>query len=723
MPPIPYRRIYMYDMKRIFCVIIFFVHVCFVSAQVNDTITIKEVVVTADKRLVKRLDDRIVVDASQIRKGCTSLYDLLRFVPYVRVDGDVIQIAGKEEVKVMFNGRMKNISPDYLVTLLKSYSASSTDKIEIITRPGAKYDSEGKYGILNFITSAKSNYIGGEIADELSYAECWKNDVHVTLNDNTDRLTMTANAGWTYGTRHYTESNDKYYPDEIQCQNTFYTSLSNEYTATAVIDYQLDSMSVLSADVSYIHHRGKRDVSSNMDIVGMGGNVISLGSSETSQVSPGHNFNASIYADRIWSEKKKITWITDVFNFRDIVDANFFSESSPLNPDNEPVVINRFRNHGEIHTHGFSSALDYDFSLPWTIYGSMGVKAVQSRTSNTNTYDYSTLPVNNDAIDYHENIYSGFLLLEKTVSSLNMHVGGRLELTHAKIYPQNESGTTKKYWHFFPDISFSYNLSNKTSLQTGIYGGMERPGLRQMNPFSIYLTQYSKSMGNPTLNPSHYYKYWLEGDFTIKDCTLTCELHYVHDKNLIAQVTEMDDVNTIAVTRWENACHEENWGGTVMLYYGSLRWLRLFLAASANYTINSSNNIFSLPTQRAMTGGLLGNLNFVFDKHGHSTGYLSFTYDSKQKKSISTINSKCSLNCGVNFSLLNERLSLGLRLQNVIANKHSGTSYSNSGMYMTFNNDYNYFTVSLSACYLFGKTKKNKDRIHGSDDVKERFFQ
>lgn len=52
--PIPYRRIYMYDMKRIFCVIIF-------------------------------------------------------FVPYVRVDGDVIQIAGKEEVKVMFNGRMKNI--------------------------------------------------------------------------------------------------------------------------------------------------------------------------------------------------------------------------------------------------------------------------------------------------------------------------------------------------------------------------------------------------------------------------------------------------------------------------------------------------------------------------------------------------------------------------------------------------------------------------------------
>ena len=44
------------------------------------------------------------------------MYDMKRifcviifFVPYVRVDGDVIQIAGKEEVKVMFYGRMKNI--------------------------------------------------------------------------------------------------------------------------------------------------------------------------------------------------------------------------------------------------------------------------------------------------------------------------------------------------------------------------------------------------------------------------------------------------------------------------------------------------------------------------------------------------------------------------------------------------------------------------------------
>ncbi|NLI35597.1 MAG: hypothetical protein GX416_03625 [Bacteroidales bacterium] len=134
--------------------------------QKDTVITLKEVVVKANKRLIKYEAGQYTVDATLLRKGKINLVDLLSSVPGIIVTDKDIKILGRNDLKVMFNGRIKKIPKDELIGMLKSYEASNVKKIEVIKDPGAKYDAEGNYGILNIITEKKDNYIGGELSDE-----------------------------------------------------------------------------------------------------------------------------------------------------------------------------------------------------------------------------------------------------------------------------------------------------------------------------------------------------------------------------------------------------------------------------------------------------------------------------------------------------------------------------------------------------------------------------
>ena len=385
----------------------------------DTVIALKEVVVKAKKRLIKYEAGQYTVDATLLRKGKINLVDLLSSVPGIIVTDKDIKILGRNDLKVMFNGRIKRIPKDELIGILKSYEASNVKKIEVIKDPGAKYEAEGNYGILNIITEKKDNYIGGELSDEILYCQKWKNASRLNLNYNYKRFTSSFNAGWTYGKTRYTESGNSYFTGLTRKSSSSYAPKANDYNLTGSIDYMIDSLSTVSLEASYIDAYTKEMGTNEEKSYSTADAFLGKSHSLSSSATPRKNLNMSFYIDRNWHNYNKISLIMDLFRYRN--DKNYLFNSRYYNNDNMPNDSTDYlADTSKAHLNGFSSALDYEGLLPWNIKFMTGAKAAFSKTDDNLHYDYSTLPVQNDIFSYTENVYAGYAILKKSFGQFSM---------------------------------------------------------------------------------------------------------------------------------------------------------------------------------------------------------------------------------------------------------------------------------------------------------------
>jgi len=690
------------------------------TSKKDTVITLKEVVVKANKRLIKYEAGQYTVDATLLRKGKINLVDLLSSVPGIIVTDKDIRILGRNDLKVMFNGRIKKIPKDELIGMLKSHEASNVKKIEVIKDPGAKYDAEGNYGILNIITEKKDNYIGGELSDEILYCQKWKNASHLNLNYNHKRFTSSFNAGWTYGKTRYTESSYDYFTDLTRKNSSYHVPKANDYNLTGSIDYMIDSLSTVSLEASYIDTYTKEMGTNEEKSYSAADAFLGKSLSLSNTANPRKNLNMSFYIDRNWDNHNKISLIMDLFRYRN--DKNYLFNSRYYNNDNMPNDSTDYlADTSKAHLNGFSSALDYEGLLPWNIKLMTGAKAALSKTDDNLHYDYSTLPVQNDIFSYTENVYAGYAILKKSFGQFSMKVGGRYEYTHTKLEPQEGQATDKNYGRFFPNVHLTYSLEGGSSFDLGINSGTTRPNIKTVNPFIFYISPYSTSKGNPAIEPSHYINLRLNNNFVFRGGEFSAEFAYYKEYKSIAQVQQMDAKKGISAEQWQNAYDLEGGCCDLNLYYSQLSWVKMTVLGELAYNKSSSNSIYSLQSEKSLIPFLYGYFNFIFDKQSNLTGYITANISGRKKDVTGTLNSTYDTSCGLAYSCMKNRLTLKLGVMHLFASKIRGIGYSNDGMSMRFKNNYAPMTISFGASFNFGKDIKSKSRQHSNRDIENRF--
>lgn len=111
-----------------------------------------EIVLSTNQSTLRNKIDRKVYAANEFEsaKGGTAV-DLIRNIPSINIDGlGQISVRGTSGFVILLNN--KPIQSD-VQSLLNQLPANSIKKIEVITSPSAKYDAEGKAGIINILTS------------------------------------------------------------------------------------------------------------------------------------------------------------------------------------------------------------------------------------------------------------------------------------------------------------------------------------------------------------------------------------------------------------------------------------------------------------------------------------------------------------------------------------------------------------------------------------------
>lgn len=126
------------------------------SIQVVENITTLEQVVIKDQGQDQIKIDKQIYKAAQFEaaKGGTAI-DVLKNMPSVTVNAEgEIRLRGSTGFLVLING--KAVLTD-VNTVLSQIPANSVENIEIITAPSAKYDADGKSGIINITTKKGSD--------------------------------------------------------------------------------------------------------------------------------------------------------------------------------------------------------------------------------------------------------------------------------------------------------------------------------------------------------------------------------------------------------------------------------------------------------------------------------------------------------------------------------------------------------------------------------------
>ena len=110
-----------------------------------------EIEITGEKINTIHKVDRQVFSASQFQaaQGGTAT-DVLKNMPGVSVDGEgQLSVRGTKGFVVLLNGKPIQSAPEMILGQL---AANAIENVEIITAPSAKYDPEGKAGIINIVT-------------------------------------------------------------------------------------------------------------------------------------------------------------------------------------------------------------------------------------------------------------------------------------------------------------------------------------------------------------------------------------------------------------------------------------------------------------------------------------------------------------------------------------------------------------------------------------------
>ena len=129
--------------------------------------TLKDVVVTAQQKLVETKIDKIVFNAeNDVTSQGGVATDILKKVPQVNIDADGnVELAGSSSVRFLIDGKPSTAFGSNITDVLQSIPASQIKSIEVITNPGAKYDAQGLGGIINIILKkSRVNGVNGNVS-------------------------------------------------------------------------------------------------------------------------------------------------------------------------------------------------------------------------------------------------------------------------------------------------------------------------------------------------------------------------------------------------------------------------------------------------------------------------------------------------------------------------------------------------------------------------------
>ena len=600
--------------------------------------------------------------------------------------------------------------------------ASNIQRIEVITIPPAKYDSEGLTGIINIITVKKiTDGYSGNIGIAYKFPNGPRS--YGAFNFKSGKFSLTAYGGWNeYNTPHTTFSNYRQSnypaPSTIDQTGSAETQSKQGYISTQ-FSYEIDSLNLISAIVGYNGnnaHRTGSEYTSQIDTIHHTYQLDNDGSSHQHGYDLGLDYQLSFKRN-----KGQLLSFSYRYSSTDYNQLNALSASDLLNYD-----LPDYNQNNQSGTNEHTVQLDYEQPLrKLDIEG--GIKAIlRNNFSNYTVEDQNPSgnflpdPDNSDHFTYQQDVYSIYNSYQLNLKKWTIKGGLRLERTTIDAnFSQGGALSLPDYSNLVPSIAIQDKLTQFTSLNLGYTERIQRPGIMQLNPYIDQQNPEFITYGNPDLKPEVNHVISLNyGVFN--NTSVNAGLSYSFSNNTIQYISTLG-VDGITRGTYKNIGQNNNLEADLNINYPISQRINLNLNAQASYVMLKGYADSILYSKKAFIGN--GNLyiSYKFD-HNWRAGF-NFQYYSP----AITLQGASSPYYYTSFSFSKSIFKQKLNISGSVSNPYLKYlnykyTYTDPRFTQVTHNDIVYRRFNIGLNYRFGKlkdgsVKKNKKSVE-NDDIK-----
>lgn len=679
------------------------------SQTEKDTVKQKEieaVTVIAKKPTVENKADRTVFNVanSSILAGNTT-WDVLRMTPLVSIDNNDIVKAEGESVTVYINDRKSVFTGKELKDYLASIPADNLMKIEVITSPSSRYETQGS--VINIVLKKRDDEgLKGSVS--LTNSQSTKNSQYSNFNLNYHKknFTQTLTGGYSDNTNinKNHQINTLYANNavtDIETENT-YKGKGKSFSSTS--EFEMDEKNNIGLVVEYYGNRNNS--SAQADGVNFLGNIFQDSYIQNRNTLGSANFLGTNFFYKYYDkEKNKILDINIGNNYSSNDTTNDFIKTvstSPIPEETRIVGNNQNRNY----------YLKIDYTTPLgKSGGNLEVGGKMDFSNNVNPNNYFNLNNNiwefdSNSFHYSDNINSVYANYSKTFfKKLETRIGLRYEYINFKI--KQDGGNIEKtdsYGTFLPNLLLKYSFSDNYNLTLDYRHNIWRPWWTEFNPFPMPDDSGMYSRGNMDLKPNPSDRISLKFG-VLKKYFISANYWF----------SNQDYWETYVVENGKTISTQDNFTGKSQKYslYANTNQtflknkLNINLGIGLNYTDNSDFNEKNNLNAKSYFTNLNASSNIsytnLFNKNININGWVNvFTQNNGN-----SYGEKASVFHSISITKLfpANQMEASIRLNNIFQRPgFTGTTYSPIGTFWN-SNKWDWYGVSLTFIKRFGNQK------------------
>jgi iron complex outermembrane recepter protein len=690
-----------------------------------------EVDITAIKRPFEFKGGNITVNVedSPLAIG-NSVYDLLSRTPGVRVDNENISIQGRTGVAIYIDDRRQPFSGQQLINLLRSMSASSVEKLEIIRNPSAKYDAAGTGGIIN-ITMKRLRITGTSGTAGYTYSKGYAstNNANFSLNYKGRHLSLFSSIEGYEGTLSNTYELIKTIPDGAESITLH--SLARAYDVGKYLtfnfgaDWSINKMNTVGVRFQGVPGYALRTQAGNNALsdntLGYE-NLVYKRTVPNSWYLANYNLNAEHLFDTVGT---KIKFSTDVYGpYSDIYTSNYdyqFTDrqlNNTLPPRSDKASIT-------LDLRIISGRMDFEKKLSKSLLLEAGIKGAyqdifsnyEFRTRNNITGEYNIDSLFTNRYVYNELISASYINFQKEYKKFSYQAGLRAENTEVNSSSDLRAfAYNREYFKLFPNASFNYNPTEDHAWSVAFNRRIWRPDYNSFNPYYVFNNLFSISRGNPYLLPEFFYV--IEVSHVYKS-RFTNAFSFSRSDSPIRGQTQQVDSTRVTYFQLGNL-QRSNESNYFISYNGDVKkWWNLTLNLGGWYY-----DFYGMVDDQLLD-------NYAFSYSGYMNNVLLLPKQFKLEISgwyvgpwlyggFYTISPRGALNLGLKRSFLKDRLTLSMAFHDVFFTAVNDTRVSFNNQQFRSRETYDSRRFNASVNYNFGRIKAEKRQVKRADEEQGR---
>ncbi|HXH99132.1 MAG TPA: outer membrane beta-barrel protein [Sphingobacteriaceae bacterium] len=687
---------------------------------------LKEVVVIADKPLIKQEVDRISYDLqADPESKSNNVLEMMRKVPLLSVDGDDnILLKGNTGYKIFINGKPSSMMERNAKDILKSMPASSIQTIEVITNPPSKYDAEGLAGIINIVTNKKvdNGYNGSVNINERFPVGGPGTGGNFTFKQG--KVGISAFGGASFSSTPMTEN----FSNRIST-GTNATTLAqvgnresenqNGYLGTE-LSYEIDSLNLISAQFNVNGSRSEGANHQSSVLNGQSG-ILQTYNLTNMNEGTGNGLDAA-FNYQLGFKKSKARLLT--FSYRYFTFGNEQHTNLAItNHMNYPIPDYRQVNDGGSSERTFQ----FDYVHPVKKLSiETGIKAIlrnnesdfQYQAFNSVTNQFESDPARTNIFDNNQSVFGAYNTYQYNLKNWGFKAGARIEKTIIDAdFITTSSQVRQEYLNVIPSVSINRKFKDMSSLNFGFTQRINRPGIYQLNPFVDRSNPNFESTGNPNLHPTLNNSLQL-GYSKSKKGSMNIILSYTFFNDLIMPVFVFDPVTNITRNSYDNTGRARLVTVNFNLNYPFTKtWNFSFNGRISHGRVQGLINDILVKNEGVMYG-FTSSSGYRFEKGWRVNANLNVNGPNLSIQGTS--NSFIFSTFSVNKDIVKDKLSFSASANNPFSKyRIKRTETFGPNFTQTDNNQSFYRSFNTSLNYSFGKLKgtikKNKRGISNDD--------